>query len=709
MKDQTQKPYTTFLIKGLCCSDEEMILRKRLSGVPQIHDVKFNLVAQKMYVRHSTTDEQILKEVEAAGFQANTTNTLLEDRTFYEQYGQMLFTSASGVFWLIGLIAQIGFGADPVVTIPLYILSIVLGGWKIARKGIYAIKTLSLDMNALMTIAITGAIAIGEWAEAATVVFLFSLALLLETLSTGRARKAIRSLIDLTPPTARISRAGVEEQIPVQDVQIGEHIVIKPGDRIPLDGDVITGSSPVNQAPITGESKPVEKKKGDRVFAGTINLKGMLEVQVTATSENTTLAHIIHLVEEAQSKRAPAQQFVDKFARIYTPAVLILAVGVATLPTLVFGLPFTEWFYRALVLLVIACPCALVISTPITLVSALTNAARNGILIKGGVFLETLASIRTFVFDKTGTLTDGSVRITDILPVNTLSKREILTIAASLERYSEHHIAGAIVRSAMEEDIPIDNVRIDSFQAIAGKGVSAIVNGKRYVIGNHSYCIEEGKCTPVIHPDLDRLESEGKTVLILWDDTEPVSVIGVADELRSNTREAIQLLHDRGVNAIVMLTGDNEKTAREIAQRLGIDEVRARLLPEDKLTAIQELKTKQKVAMVGDGINDAPALAAADVGIAMGTAGSDTAIETADIALMGDDLTKLAYLKDLSRKTVRIIKQNIVLSIGIKLVFLALAIPGYATLWMAIAADEGAALIVIANGLRLLGRRGGAQ
>lgn len=709
MKDQTQKPYTTFLIKGLCCSDEEMILRKRLSGVPQIHDVKFNLVAQKMYVRHSTTDEQILKEVEAAGFQANTTNTLLEDRTFYEQYGQMLFTSASGVFWLIGLIAQIGFGADPVVTIPLYILSIVLGGWKIARKGIYAIKTLSLDMNALMTIAITGAIAIGEWAEAATVVFLFSLALLLETLSTGRARKAIRSLIDLTPPTARISRAGVEEQIPVQDVQIGEHIVIKPGDRIPLDGDVITGSSPVNQAPITGESKPVEKKKGDRVFAGTINLKGMLEVQVTATSENTTLAHIIHLVEEAQSKRAPAQQFVDKFARIYTPAVLILAVGVATLPTLVFGLPFTEWFYRALVLLVIACPCALVISTPITLVSALTNAARNGILIKGGVYLETLASIRTFVFDKTGTLTDGSVRITDLLPVNTLSKRDILTIAASLELYSEHHIAGAIVRSAMEEDIPIDNVRIDSFQAIAGKGVSAIVNGKRYVIGNHSYCIEEGKCTPAIHPDLDRLESEGKTVLILWDDTEPVSIIGVADELRSNTREAIQLLHGQGVNAIVMLTGDNEKRAKEIAQRLGIDEVRARLLPEDKLTAIQELKTKQKVAMVGDGINDAPALAAADVGIAMGTAGSDTAIETADIALMGDDLTKLAYLKQLSRKTVRIIKQNIVLSIGIKLVFLVLAIPGYATLWMAIAADEGAALIVIANGLRLLGRRGKAQ
>lgn len=709
MKDQTQKPYTTFLIKGLCCSDEEMILRKRLSGVPQIHDVKFNLVAQKMYVRHSTTDEHILKEVEAAGFQAHTTNSLLEERTFYEQYGQMMFTSASGLFWIIGLIAQLGFGADPGVTIPLYILSIVLGGWKIARKGFYAIKALSPDMNALMTIAVTGAIAIGEWAEAATVVFLFSLALLLETLSTGRARKAIRSLIDLTPPTARIIRAGIEETIPVQDVQIGEHIVIKPGDRIPLDGDVITGSSSVNQAPITGESKPVEKKKGDRVFAGTINLQGMLEVRVTATSENTTLAHIIHLVEEAQSKRAPAQQFVDKFARIYTPAVLILSVGVATLPTLVLGLPFTEWFYRALVLLVIACPCALVISTPITLVSALTNAARNGILIKGGVFLETLASVRTFVFDKTGTLTDGSVRITDILPVNALSKREILTIAASLERYSEHHIAGAIVRSAIEEDIPIDNVRIDSFQAITGKGVSAIVNGKRYVIGNHSYCKEEGKCTPAIHPDLDRLESEGKTVLILWDDTEPVSVIGVADELRSNTREAIQLLHDRGVNAIVMLTGDNEKTAREIAQRLGIDEVRARLLPEDKLTAIQELKTKQKVAMVGDGINDAPALAAADVGIAMGTAGSDTAIETADIALMGDDLTKLAYLKELSRKTVRIIKQNIVLSIGIKLVFLALAIPGYATLWMAIAADEGAALIVIANGLRLLGKRGGAQ
>lgn len=701
-KGKRRKPYSTFLVKGMCCSDEEMILRKRLSKLSHVHDLKFNLVAQKLYVQHSTTDERILKEISAAGFKVNTTNTLLEDRSFYERYGPMLFTVASGLFWAGGLIAQYALSAEPNATVPLFVFAIVSGGWRIAKKGLYAIRTFSLDMNALMTIAITGAMAIGEWTEAATVVFLFSLALLLETISTGRARKAIRSLMDLTPPAARVKRGAIEENIPVQDVRAGETIVIKPGDRIPLDGEVIDGQSSVNQAPITGESRPVEKKQGEQVFAGTINLRGMLEVRVTATSEHTTLAHIIHLVEEAQSKRAPAQQFVDKFARIYTPAVLILAIVVAAFPPLVLGLPFTEWFYRALVLLVIACPCALVISTPVTLVSALTNAARNGILIKGGVYLETLASIRTFVFDKTGTLTEGNTRITDIVPVNTLSRKDILTIAASLERYSEHHIAGAIMRTAFDENIPVDNVTIEKFKAVTGKGVTGIVNGKQYVIGNHTFCEEQGKCSPGIHRELERLEGEGKTVLILWDEVEPVSVIGVADELRPAARTAIDRLHSEGVNAIVMLTGDNEQTAKVIARRLGIDSVRAHLLPEDKLTAIEELKSKDKVAMVGDGINDAPALAAADVGIAMGTAGSDTAIETADIALMGDDLAKLAYLKRLSRTTVRVIKQNIILSIGIKLVFLILAVPGYATLWMAITADEGAALIVIANGLRLL-------
>ncbi len=705
MKERNQNPYTTFLVKGMCCSDEEMILRKRLSKVPEVQDMKFNLVAQKLYVQHTTTDDRILEEIKTAGFKANTAQTMVVEQSFYDRYGQTIFTSLSGLFWAGGLIAQYAFGADTNVTIPLFVLAIVLGGWRIAKRGVYAIRTLSLDMNALMTIAVIGAVAIGEWAEAATVVFLFSLALLLETLSTGRARKAIRSLIDLTPPTARVKRGTLEENIPVQDVSIGETIIIKPGDRIPLDGEVLDGHSSVNQAPITGESRPVGKKKGGQVFAGTINLRGMLEVRVTATSDNTTLAHIIHLVEDAQSRRAPAQKFVDRFARIYTPSVLVLAVLVAAFPPLVMGLPFTEWFYRALVLLVIACPCALVISTPITLVSALTNAARQGILIKGGVYLEALSSIRTFVFDKTGTLTEGSTRITDIVPLNSLTKRDILTIAASLERYSEHHIAGAILRSALEEDIAIDNVTIEKFNAVTGKGVAGFVNGKRYVIGNHSFCEEEGKCTPAIHRELNRLEDEGKTVLILWDDVQPVSVIGVADKLRPNAQEAIQRLHNEDVNAIVMLTGDNEKTAQEIADQLGIDAVRANLLPEDKLKAVEELRKDSKVAMVGDGINDAPALASADVGIAMGTAGSDTAIETADIALMGDDLTKLAYLKRLSRKTVQIIKQNIILSIGIKLVFLVLAIPGYATLWMAITADEGAALIVIANGLRLLRMR----
>jgi Zn2+/Cd2+-exporting ATPase len=699
------KPYSTFLVKGLCCTDEETVLRKHLSGVPGIHDIKFNLIAQKMYVRHSLTDERIVNAIKAAGFDASTAQSLLVESSFYEKYGSVIFTSLSGIFLAAGFLTRGLSDASEYIVIALFLASIVSGGWKIARRGLYAVKALSLDMNTLMTVAVAGAMFIGEWAEAASVVFLFSLALLLETLSTGRARKAIRSLIDLTPPVARIKKGSVTEVIPVQDVAVGEIILIKPGDRVPLDGIVLDGTSTVNQAPITGESEPAHKKPGDTVFAGSINIQGALEVRVTASFENTTLAHIIHLVEEAQSKRAPAQQFVDKFARIYTPSVLAIAIMVAVIPPLFFGLAFTEWFYRALVLLVIACPCALVISTPVTLVSALTNAARNGILIKGGAYLEALAAVKTFMFDKTGTLTEGNLQVTDVIPLNSVPREEILKIAAALERYSEHHIAGAIVRSAFEEKINIDTDLVRTFTAVAGKGVTGVINGTGYSIGNHRYLEESGKCSPELERLIDNLEGEGKTALILWNETEPLSIIGVSDTPRSHAREAIRSLHDEGVNSIVMLTGDNEKTARAIAHSLGIDEVRAELLPEQKLEFVKEMRLNGRVAMIGDGINDAPALAAADVGIAMGTAGSDTAIETADIALMGDDLGKLAYLKRLSKRTVHIIKQNIILSIGIKVVFLALAIPGFATLWMAISADEGAALVVIANGLRLLKSR----
>jgi Zn2+/Cd2+-exporting ATPase len=701
------KPYSTFLVKGLCCTDEETVLQKHLSGVTGIDDIKFNLIAQKIYVRHSLTDERVVREIKAAGFDASTAQSLIAESTFYEKYGSVIFTTLSGIFLAAGLLVRGLTDASEYIVIALFLASIVLGGWRIARKGLYAVKILSLDMNTLMTVAVVGAMFIGEWAEAATVVFLFSLALLLETLSTGRARKAIRSLVDLTPPVARIKKGSVTEVFPVQDVTVGEIILIKPGDRVPLDGVVLEGTSTVNQAPITGESQPQPRKPGDTVFAGSINIQGALEVRVTATSENTTLAHIIHLVEEAQSKRAPAQQFVDKFARIYTPAVLAIAVIVAVVPPMFFGLAFTEWFYRALVLLVIACPCALVISTPITLVSALTNAARNGVLIKGGVYLEAIAAAKTFMFDKTGTLTEGNLSVTDVIPLNSLPRAEILKLAAALERYSEHHIAGAIVRSAFEEKIDIDGKSVRTFTAVAGKGVTGVINGTGYTIGNHRFLEESGKCSPALERVIDRLEEEGKTALILWNEAETLSVIGVSDTPRRHAREAIQSLHAEGVNSIVMLTGDNEKTAHAIARSLGIDEVRAELLPDQKLEYVKEMRRSGRVAMIGDGINDAPALAAADVGIAMGTAGSDTAIETADIALMGDDLKKLAYLKRLSKRTVRIIKQNIILSIGIKVVFLALAIPGLATLWMAISADEGAALLVIANGLRLLSNRDG--
>ncbi len=698
----SDQPYITYLVKGLCCSDEEMTLRKRLSKIKEIEDLRFNLVSQKLYIRHSTTDAHILDEIKAAGFQAHAARTFSESQSFYDKYGNLIFTTLSGVFLAAGLIAGNLFDISGTPLIVLFSLSMLSGGWKIARRGFYALASLSPDMNALMTIAVLGAAALGEWSEGAAVVFLFSLALLLESLSTGRARKAIGELMDLTPPTARIRRGIIEETVPVQDVMIGETFIVKPGDRIPLDGTVLSGDTRVNQASITGESGPVSKRTGDMVFAGTINLSGALEVRATADADNSTLAHIIHLVEEAQSRRAPAQRFVDSFARWYTSVVLIIAVGIASIPPLVLGMPFAEWFYRALVLLVIACPCALVISTPITFVSALTNAARNGILIKGGVYLEILAAVRTFVFDKTGTLTEGNTRITDLIPLDSVSEQSIMQLTAALERFSEHHIAGAIMRTAFDRGIDPDALRVRNFTAITGKGVSGEINNTVYTLGNHRFLEESGKCSAEIEQNIDRLEIEGKTALILWSNNQPLGIIGISDALRPEAKAAVVSLHAEGVNALAMLTGDNRSVAESIARTLGIDSVFAELLPAQKLEKIHELQRGGKVAMVGDGVNDAPALAAADVGIAMGTAGSDTAIETADIALMGDDLRKLAFLKRLSIMTVRIVRQNIALSIGIKLVFLALAVPGYATLWMAITADEGAALLVIANGLRLL-------
>ena len=595
--------------------------------------------------------------------------------------------------------------------IALALLSIATGGKDTLRKGWLSVRTFTLNINFLMTLAILGAVAIGQWPEAAMVTFLFGVAEMIEAFSLERARNAIRGLMEMTPETATV-RDGADEWQVVKsaEVQVGQTVRVRPGERIPLDGEITTGRSTINQAPITGESMPVEKKAGDTVFAGSVNERGAFEFRVTANKGNTTLARIIRTVQEAQAQRAPTQRFVDQFARYYTPGVVIFALLVAVLPPLFFAQPFSPWLYKALVMLVIACPCALVISTPVTVVSGLAAAARQGILVKGGVYLEEGRKVKAIALDKTGTLTYGKPAVTDVFPLNGQSAEELLHLAASLDAQSEHPVASAIVEDCarahgMERCNPL---LVTDFEAITGRGVKGTIDGRTYYVGNHRLAEENEVCGPHVEEVLDRLEREGKTTVVLTSENEALAVLGVADTLRETSVEAVKALHALGVRT-VMLTGDNETTARAIADKVGIDDVRGNLLPEDKLSAMGRLLTEYgAVGMVGDGINDAPALAKATIGFAMGAAGTDTALETADVALMQDDLRKLPLFLSLSRQTSQVLTQNIALALGIKVVFFALALAGKATLWMAVFADMGASLLVVFNGLRLLRYKSGS-
>nr|ART39925.1 J150 [uncultured bacterium] len=615
------------------------------------------------------------------------------------------FMAVSGIAAISAeILAWTGASQTAPAVIALALLSIATGGVSTLRKGWIALKTFSLNMNFLMSIAVIGAIAIGEWPEAAVVIFLFALAELIETLSLERAKNAVRGLMAMTPETATVQVNSSEwRQLPAVEVQVGQTVRVRPGERIPLDGVLTAGASSVNQAPITGESIPVEKTAGDPVFAGTVNERGAFEFRVTAIKGNTTLARIIRTVQEAQGQRAPTQRFVDQFARYYTPVVVAFAILVAAVPPLFFGAAFLEWFYKALVMLVIACPCALIISTPVTIVSGLAAAARRGILVKGGVHLENGRLIRAVALDKTGTLTHGKPVLTDVIPLADRSADELLQLAASVDAHSEHPVAAAIV-CAWQDGKTRPLLDVPSFEALAGRGAKAMVDGRLYHLGNHRLVEELGICTPRVEEALKRLETQGKTAVVLTSDREPLCVLGVADTVRGHGAEAIRDLHALGVVS-VMLTGDNRTTARAIADQVGIDDARGNLLPQDKLGAIDDLLTRYgSVGMVGDGINDAPALARASIGFAMGAAGTDTAIETADVALMDDDLRKLPRFIELSNRTSLVLRQNIAVALGIKAVFFALALGGKATLWMAVFADMGASLLVVANGLRLLNK-----
>ena len=693
---------STFKVEGMDCHEEVAILERRLRRLQGIEALDADVMGQRLRVKYDAarlTTSSIAEAVAQTGMRAWLEHEEAQPSTAGAAVRTRLVI-LSGVALASGLALQALDLAVAFVWVP-FAVAILSGGVFTARRALTSVRAGHLDINVLMLVAVAGAMALGEWSEGASVVFLFALAQLLETRAMERARGAIRALMDLAPAAALVRRDGVEAHRPVDEVRPGDVVIIKPGEKVPLDGRVVAGTSEVNQAPVTGESLPVEKSAGDEVFAGTINGRGALEISVTRLRRDSTLARIIHLVERAQAQRAPVQTFVDRFARVYTPAVLTLAVLIAVVPPLAAGGAWETWIYRSLVLLVISCPCALVISTPVSIVSALAAAARKGVLIKGGARLERIAEVRCVAFDKTGTLTKGRLHVRDVLPLDGVAPREILRLAASLERRSEHPIGRAIVERAAAEGVSL--VDSDGFQALPGRGAEGLIESRKVIVGSHRLFEERGLCSPAMESAQERLAAQGCSTVMVSAGGTSIGVIGVADEPREAARGAIELLRKHGVQHVILLTGDNESAAKTLAETLGVDDYRAALLPEGKVAAVEELRRRYgALAMVGDGVNDAPALAAADVGVAMGVAGTDAALETADVALMADELLKIPYALRLSRATTRNIRANILFSLVLKGAFLVLAMAGAATLWAAVVADMGASLIVIGNALRLL-------
>lgn len=695
-----------YLIEKMDCPTEEGLLRKALEGMAGVRALQFNLMTRTLTVSHDLPDPApITAAIGRLGMapvlRSNASASIPGAKDFgagisWKQWARI------GVAGALALGAEglsfAGFGDASWAVVAMSLSAIALGGVATLRKGWIALKTLSLNMNLLMTIAVFGAALIGQWPEAAVVIWLFAIAEMIEALSLDRARNAIRQLMDLAPETALVRQPdGQWQEVKADAVPLAAVIRVRPGERIALDGLVVSGASSVNQAPITGESMPVEKKAGDTVFAGTINERGTLEFQVSARKGDTTLDRIARSVQEAQGQRAPTQRFVDKFASVYTPAVFALAIAIAVVPPLAFGQPWFEWLYKALVMLVIACPCALVISTPVTVVSGLAAAARRGILVKGGLYLEQGRQLRSVALDKTGTLTLGRPTLTDTVPLGAMSEAQVLRIAASLDGLSEHPVATAIVSAYGDNR----HAKVEHFEALAGRGVKGDIDGQTYYIGNHRLAADLGVASPQVQQVLERLEGEAKTAVVLATSHEALAVLAVADKVRDSSKRAIAEMRRLGVEP-VMLTGDNRKTAEAVAAQVGITDVRAEMLPQDKLAAIEQLAMRGPVGMVGDGVNDAPALAKSNIGFAMGAAGTDTAIETADVALMQDDLRKLPEFIQLSRRVGGVLKANIAFAIGTKVVFMVLAFTGHAGLWAAILADMGASLAVVFNGLRLL-------
>ena len=691
---------TPIRILQMDCPTEEALLRNKLAGMAGVSAMEFNLMQRVLTVTHAPSAiEPILAAVRSLGFTPEVAAGPGSARAAASAPARTRWPLVMAGLTALASEAAHWAGLPAWVAAVLAILAVLGSGLSTYKKGWIAISNRNLNINALMCIAVTGALLIGQWPEAAMVMVLFTIAELIEAQSLDRARNAIQRLLHMAPEHATVLQAdGRWAELAVQSIAVGARIRVKPGERIALDGKIVKGSSSINQAPITGESLPVEKSEGDTVFAGTINASHTLELVVTATASDSTLSRIIHAVEAAQGTRAPTQRFVDQFSRVYTPVVFAIAIAVAIVPPLLLGAAWLAWIYKALVMLVIACPCALVISTPVTVVSGLAAAARRGILIKGGAYLEKAHQIRAIALDKTGTITEGKpTLVATELTTRTVPDWQVLQWAAAMAAQSDHPVSKAIA-GALDAG---QTTPPDSFAVLPGRGVQAQFGAQTLVLGNHRLIEERGVCDPATEALLATHEAQGRTVTLLASTTEVLAVFAVADTIKPHSRAALQELQSLGV-ATIMLTGDNDATAQAIARQAGLQDARANLLPQDKLDAVQDLQRQYGLcAMVGDGINDAPALARADIGMAMGAAGTDIAMETADIVIMNDDLRRIPETIRLSRKTRTVLYQNIALALGIKLVFLALAVFDSASMWMAVFADMGASLLVVANGLRL--------
>lgn len=691
-----------FQVDGITCLDCAQKFEQAVGELPGVTSAALNTMTGKLTVAGEADLDAIRRLGQEENYVINPSGQPQVVKPRLPQRGDWELRRAilSGICLAVAYGLE-NFGGPGAAFIPLYLAAMLLGGWGNLKKAARALPRRNFNMSVLMSVALVGALAIGQYEEGATIAFLYAVSEMLEEWTMEKARRSIRQLMDIAPKTAWVRRAGTEAEVPVEDIYVGDIMIIRPGEKIAMDGEIIKGESAINQAAINGESIPAEKSPGDAVFAGTLNTYGALEVKVTKLVHDTTIAKVIHMVEEAHGRRAPSQAFVERFAAVYTPVVMAMAVGIILIPPLLLGYEWAPWIYRGLALLLVSCPCALVVSTPVALVSAISNAAKNGVLIKGGIYLEETGALNAIAFDKTGTLTKGEPVVTDIVPMANLAENKLLEMAASLEARSEHPLAAAIVRDAQKRGHQI--APVEDFTAIAGRGAQGTIDGQLVYIGNPRLFDELGISLTPLAKEVERMQGQGKTAMIVGTKTTFFGIIAVADEMRETSAATITALKQAGIQHAIMLTGDNTATAKAMATQVGVDEYQAELLPQDKVAAVQTLLGKYgKVAMVGDGVNDAPALALSTVGIAMGGAGTDTALETADVVLMADDLSKLPFTIRLSRKALAVIRQNITFSLIIKAVAILAVFPGWLTLWLAILADMGATILVTLNSLRLL-------